>query len=261
MAAQKPEAAGTLFVPKRLRRNFWQSAANKFGQALIKKSRLRDLPLAQNLHAIFAHHKIDCVFDVGAHVGTYGTFLREEVRYSGLIVSVEPVRASFDALAKRAAADGNWRTENIALGAAEGTATINVMKRSNFSSFLQPETSAVSAFADENVVMRTEAVPVRRFDDLLAEIRRERAIRNIYLKLDTQGWDMAVIEGAGAALADVKALQSEVSVRAIYGAMSNYLETLSRLAALGFAPSGFYPVMRDAQLRAIEFDAVMVRSA
>jgi FkbM family methyltransferase len=61
-------------------------------------------------------------------------------------------------------------------------------------------------------VLRTESVPVQRFDEFLHRFRVDHPVKNIFLKLDTQGWDLEVIKGAGDVLVDVRALQSEVSL-------------------------------------------------
>jgi hypothetical protein len=42
--------------------------------------------------------------------------------------------------------------------------------------------------------------------------------------------------------------------------MPSYHEALAELERLGFAVTGMFPVTRDAGLRVIEFDCVMVRA-
>jgi hypothetical protein len=84
----------------------------------------------------------------------------------------------------------------------------------------------------------------------------------IFLKLDTQGYDLRVIEGAGAKLAQIQALQTEVVVKSIYQGMVDYLEALKILQNNGFELTGMFPVTRDDrdQLRVVEMDAVMCRT-
>jgi hypothetical protein len=81
-----------------------------------------------------------------------------------------------------------------------------------------------------------------------------------YLKLDTQGWDLEVIDGGPQTLPRVLALQTEVSCRAVYEGMPTMATSLDVLAAHGFAVSGLFPVTRDADLRVVELDCVAVRA-
>ena len=55
-----------------------------------------------------------------------------------------------------------------------------------------------------------------------------RARRRVYLKLDTQGTDLDVVEGASGALEAVDALQSEVAVRPIYEGVPELAQSLAR---------------------------------
>src|SRR5437763_15477036 len=74
---------------------------------------------------LFPHFGINCVVDVGAHFGEYGTLLREG-GYRGPIVSFEPVEASFRELQRSSAGDANWITYCCALGELNGSMTMNV---------------------------------------------------------------------------------------------------------------------------------------
>ncbi len=78
-------------------------------------------------------------------------------------------------------------------------------------------------------------------------------------QLDTQGFDMEVLEGGRDSLATVQALQTEASVIGIYKGMPTYRETIRYLGERGFDLSGLYPVGRDSSLRLVEFDCVMIR--
>jgi hypothetical protein len=104
-------------------------------------------------------------------------------------------------------------------------------------------------------------VPVKRLGDVFGECTGRIEGPRVYLKLDTQGYDLKVLEGSTECLDHIFALQAELSVKPIYDGMPSYLEALSTLTQLGFEMSGVYPVNRDEQLRVIELDCVMVRAA
>jgi hypothetical protein len=80
------------------------------------------------------------------------------------------------------------------------------------------------------------------------------------LKIDTQGYDLKVLEGAAGRLDFIEALQSEISFRRIYDGMPNFEESIEKMAQMGFELTGLFPVMRDERLRIIEMDCVMVKS-
>jgi hypothetical protein len=95
------------------------------------------------------------------------------------------------------------------------------------------------------------------FEQSLAGLKRPQP----YLKLDTQGYDLEVLAGAEKALGQIAALQTELSVKAVYEQMPYYLDTIARLEQMGFEITGLFPIARDNALRVIEFDCVMVQTA
>lgn len=82
----------------------------------------------------------------------------------------------------------------------------------------------------------------------------------VLLKVDTQGYDLEVVEGAAEVLWRVAALQLELPVKHVYDGVPGLAVTLERLDQLGFEVTGMFPVTRDRdQLRVIEFDCVLRR--
>jgi FkbM family methyltransferase len=233
---------------------------NRLGYVAFREENLASFPLSKHLTDLFELYQIDCVFDVGGNEGLYGTLLRDRVGYQGAIVSVEPVAEHADKLRAKANGDQNWFVRQVALGAQPGPLAMNVTRHGVFSSFLVPDNSKMPAFAEQNEVVRTEQVEVITFETLLAWARAEGVTAgNVYLKLDTQGYDLDVLKGAGTGLAAVRALQTEMSVQPIYHGMPDYRVALDYIEELGFALSGVYPVNLDAQMKLIEFDCIMVR--
>jgi FkbM family methyltransferase len=214
--------------------------------------------IGSHLSRLFGQLHINCVFDVGANGGQYGRFLRG-LGYRGRIVSFEPVSASFAVLARRRARDSDWKAHRIALGEREESLLINVTAISQFSSFLLPNRYSETRFGPYSSVENTEKVRVQRlasvFEECIAGIREPR----VFLKMDTQGYDLNVLAGAGRRVEQVLALQSEVSVKAIYDKMPGYLEAVAKMTSMGFELTGLFPVDRDKELRVIELDCVMRR--
>jgi FkbM family methyltransferase len=210
--------------------------------------------------AMFDARRVNCVIDVGAHHGEYGLFLRH-FGYTGDIVSFEPVSSNFEQLVEAADGDPRWQLHRVALGAEPGTAVMTVAKGSDLSSFLTLNDFASVSFGDRARVEREEIVEVRRLDALLPTIIEHVEEPRVFVKIDAQGFDLQVLEGAAGVLNQVCALQLELSAQPIYEGMPPMAAVLDRIEDLGFAPAGLYPITRDESLRVIEFDGMFVRRA
>jgi FkbM family methyltransferase len=233
--------------------------SRSLGYDIVPLREMKERDFALHLRQLLGFLEIDCVLDVGANIGQYHDFLRNRVLYEGTIVSFEPVSRHVEILKARAMADRDWHIEGYALGATEGTLPINVMVSDQFSSFLEPDHSQVDKeVAEWNTPCKIEEVPVHTIDQVLPVLRERLDFHRPYLKLDTQGFDMQVLEGAKQALSGVCALQTEASVIGIYKGMPGYMDTIRYLNERGFDASGFYPVSRDSSLRLVEFDCVMI---
>jgi FkbM family methyltransferase len=212
--------------------------------------------IAYHLKTILKELKIDLILDVGAHEGEFAGSLRE-LGYAGDIISFEPVGSSFAKLTKARAADKRWSGHNIALGREDGHLELNIYEGSVFNSFLNPQ--GPSRFEQQRVV-GTEKVSVRRLESVLDEILADRPARRIFLKMDTQGYDLVVLRSAGRRLPAIRALQTELAARRTYAGMPSLLEALTELDLLGFDLTGIFPVTREMDhLRIIELDCVMCR--
>ena len=237
---------------------FVSGAARQLGYEIIPTWSIHSFGLTRLLAGIIARNGISCVLDVGANTGQYAGYLRRIVGFDGRIVSFEPIDVNVAQLHTLSRHDPLWTICDCALGRHNGTASLNVMKRTEFSSFLAPTYDHLREFRTANVVERVETVSVRRLDDVLEELQIDPAQQPVYLKMDTQGFDLEVVAGAPAALRSVKALQTEVSVVPLYENTPDMLESIATLRAAGFAPAGFFPVTTRKDLSAIEFDAVFI---
>ena len=85
-------------------------------------------------------------------------------------------------------------------------------------------------------------------DEVLATVRRADGGRpRVFLKMDTQGFDLEVFGGLGEWQQDVVGLQSEVALLLIYEGMPRMREALDVYEAAGYEISGLYPVTRRAR--------------
>jgi FkbM family methyltransferase len=234
-------------------------ATGRLGFQIIHNGTASENLLRFHLPKIFTPNRIDAVIDVGANQGQYIDFLRQDVDYGGPIYAFEPIPDNFTVLQQRFAEDKSTTIFPYALGASSGTIRINQMADSVFSSILQPTHAAVGRFAGQNEVTRTLDVEMRTLDELVGTGELPVGGRWVYLKLDTQGYDLEVLKGAGSMLSLVRALQTEASFLQIYEGMPGFLDTFATLRGLGFTPCGVFPVSHDESFHLIEADCVFSR--
>lgn len=218
-----------------------------------------DLCLETFLPMLIDHFGINCVLDVGACRGEYGALLRE-ANYRGLIFSFEPVPENFARLQARIGRDPRWLAQPYALGNQEGSIEMNVAQGTHYSSFLTPNDAALSSHTPL-AVARPETVQVRRLDAVFADLTRSIQQPRVFLKMDTQGWDLEVFQGAQACLEHVVALQTELSLLPLYQGMPDWQTAIGRFEEKDFAVSALFPLWRDDNMRLGEVDCVMVRTA
>ncbi len=230
-----------------------RSLAQLFGYNLVKQK--RQATLEDHLKAVFVAQGTDCVLDVGANRGTYGALLRQ-LGYRGRIVSFEPLAAVFQELERRAAGDGLWQTRQMALGETDESRTMARHERSDISSLLPLNELGGQLFG--KTAVSEESILIRRGDGLWLDAV-PAGCRSVFLKTDTQGFDMNVLRGLGERLADVRGIQIEAAFKPIYEGMPRYGEVLAFLEQAGFSLSGVYPVSRDPSHAIIEADFVFVR--
>ena len=236
------------------------SIAQKFGYTIVPSWRLEHIALEEHLKALFNRYAIDSVFDVGANAGQFHDFLRKNVGFRGVIHSFEPISNLAEKIAQRAKSESNWHVHRHALGSQETTLDINVAASDVFSSFLEPESKNNTQFTDYTARVRQERVSVKRIDDIWRGLPKSTPDR-LYLKIDTQGYDMEVLRGGPNLVGAIKALQFELSIAPIYKGTLHYLDVLRQLHDWGFVLSGLYPVTTDENLQVIEFDCIMVKRA
>lgn len=196
------------------------------------------------------------VLDVGANIGQYGSALRAG-GYKGRIVSCEPLSDAYAHLERRSSRDGAWTALRTAVGDVPGQTTINVSANS-YSSSLLPMTSAHTDAAPGSEFVRTETVTVTTVRDLVAEHGVDPA-RSL-LKIDTQGFESAVLDGAGDLVGQFAALALELSFVPLYEGQALFDDLVARLRGAGYVLYGIDAGFGDpATGRMLQCDGLFVR--
>lgn len=215
--------------------------ARRLGYTVIPTWRLASFAQAEYLQRLFAHCGVSKVIDVGANEGQYRDFLRNQVGFRGLIISVEPQPELAARLRRRAAdEDAQWQVLECALGAHPGTASLKLMHSSVFSSLLDPDSSELTLFRESNAVRAVVDVEVRTLDQVFLDHGLTQR-RDCYLKLDTQGFDLEVLRGGQQALGFVAAAQFEGAFKQLYKGAPGYQDVLDFFRESGFEMSAIHP--------------------
>jgi FkbM family methyltransferase len=190
---------------------------------------------------LFESYCIDLVFDVGANIGIYGQELREH-GYKDRIVSFEPLSNCFVKLQETASHDARWQTVNQALGNFDGKTTINVSMNAVSSSILTLLPSHLDSCAGARCTHQEE-ITVRKVDSIFSEYWQPS--ERLFLKIDTEGYEKNVIEGALASLDHVFGIEMELSFVPLYEGGASFLEMVSFLYDKGYQIMALNPVFSD----------------
>ena len=169
-------------------------------------------PLGRRKH-LLSSYGIDTVIDVGANAGQYAMQLKNDLGYAKRIVSFEPLGSAFRLLSDNASDDPNWEVFNFALGDTEETAQINVSGNSGSSSILDMLPSHIQA-APQSGYIDTEAIEIKTLDSIFPSLFDKDS--NLFLKIDTQGFESKVLTGAEDSLQYIDTLQIEMALVPLY---------------------------------------------
>ena len=208
------------------------------------------------LGQLLQRHGITVIFDVGANCGAFGWDMRE-LGFSGRIVSFEPLSDAFGQLRDAVGADAAWTAVNLGLGAQDETRTIHVAANSQSSSFL-PMLDAHKEAAPESLYQKEEPASIRRLDGIFGDYCK--AGDKAFLKIDTQGFEKHVLEGARAILAAVPLIQLECSLVPLYDGANSIEEMIGHMRDLRYDPVDVLPTFHHRQSgHLMQADIVFVR--
>jgi FkbM family methyltransferase len=218
------------------------------------------------LQLLFARLPIDLVLDVGANTGQFVHQCRA-AGYKGEIISFEPSAAAHACLLRSAESDPLWTVaDRMALGATTAEVEINVAANS-YSSSILPMLDSHLAAAPNSAYLQKEKVPLRRLDDILADLHPGLLApatpgRHIFLKLDVQGYESQVLAGATQLLNHTFAVQLEMSLLPLYEGETLMPQMQAAITAKGFDLWDLEPSFRDPSTgRLLQIDAIFLRSS
>ena len=188
----------------------------------------------QDLHRLLGTASL--VLDVGANEGQAALELAETFPHA-TVHSWEPNPAAFDRLTRNVAANKRIVPHAGAIGSSEAVLPLTVTKNDVGSSFL-PFTEP-GARGDWTEAEKTVDVPVQRLDAALQALKISKAD---LLKIDTQGFDLEVLKGAGEMLTPdtIRGLLIEVCFEPFYKGQGTCGEIFDFVIARGYRPVAIY---------------------
>lgn len=229
--------------------------ARKFGID-VRRYNVRQSEHARLFHQL-SHFRVDVVLDVGANDGGYASSIRKGGCKSD-ILSFEPLLEAHELLSKKASKDQKWHVApRMALGRDNGQVSINVSANSKSSSVLAMETQHLLAEPKSRYV-GVQEVPLRRLDAVShPTLDRSDAM---FLKVDTQGYEMEVLEGATGLIERICGVQLELSLTQLYGQQASYQDVIHWMGQRGFSLWNVIPGFVDPSSgRLLQLDGIFFR--
>ena len=157
---------------------------------------------------------IDCVLDVGANIGQYAYNLRR-IGYKKNIISFEPMLSAYKILQYKSAKDKLWTSYNFGIGEKDKEVDLNISKNSYSSSILDILPLHTET-APESRYFSSETITIKKLENV-TEINNEK-LNRIFLKIDTQGYEDKVLQGAQNLIKEnrIKLIQVEIIFSEIY---------------------------------------------
>jgi FkbM family methyltransferase len=208
-----------------------------------------------NRARLFRGSRINWVIDVGAHIGESVSSILAE-GWKGRIDSFEPDPRSIDRLRARASKVDGWHVHAMAVGERTGMATLHLAGNEVSSSTL-PMSDLHVRSAPDSRAEGTAEVAISRLDDVLVAENGGR----IFLKVDVQGGERQVINGARDIIQHVELLQLEISLRMLYDGQVTWRNLVDDVEDIGFTLVGIVPGFSDQESgEMLQFDGIFRRA-
>lgn len=177
------------------------------------------------------HFNISKLIDVGANEGQFGS-LMQGYGYQGDIVSFEPLPDAHEKLKLTASKYQNWIVApRTAVGERNGTATLNIATNSASSSIRAMCDLHRKAAPGVDMIGQVET-PIHTLDSILETIGFDAT--DAFLKIDTQGYEKQVLDGASETISKIKGIQLEWSLDQVYVDQEDWFYFLEFTRSRGF---------------------------
>mgnify|MGYP000275893622 CR=1 FL=1 len=180
------------------------------------------------------------------------------LRYLNKVATqIKSLSAFVEILKNNAAQFPNWQVNNFGLGIKDETALMNISANTESSSILDINETHIE-IAPNAVFVGKEQIILKQLDSIFSEISKLH--KNIFLKIDTQGFEYNVLEGALKSLPYIKGIELEMSFVPLYKDEKTFAEMHDYITNKGFQLALIEPQIHQADTGAlIQADCVFVQ--
>ena len=222
---------------------YWKGLAHGVAAGVEHEKVLKDLALRT-------------IIDVGANKGQFALVARRLFPEARL-VCFEPLTYAANRFRNVFAGDRLAVLEEMALGAEPGNATLHISARDDSSSLLPITDLQVRVFPG-TAEKATGRVAIGRLSDVISD---EELSPPALLKLDVQGYELRVLEGAGTRLDCFAFVYVECSFQEFYEGQPLASDVEAFLSDRGFSIAGKYNPTFDSSGHAAQADFLFLRKS
>jgi hypothetical protein len=115
-------------------------------------------------------------------------------------------------------------------------------------------------FRDVNNIEQRIDVESRTLAQEFATWSRRIRFRHPFLKMDTQGNDLAIVQGGEDVLCKFIGIQTEMAIKRLYEEAPDFIEATTYFRSVGFELSALVPNNEGHFPQLIEMDAILIRN-
>jgi FkbM family methyltransferase len=236
-----------------------QGIANRLGYRLCRIDRASADPFI-DMRRLCKDVGRPTIFDVGAHHGQTALRFRE-IFPESLILSFEPFPESFGTLRRNTASDPNIKTFDFGLSDKDGVFKFHSNPSSATNSLLSTDCQGSATWCEG--LLETEKIVEARFRTLDSVIQELQLPKVNILKIDVQGAEYLVLEGAKSAFREgrIDIVYSEIITQPTYENQKRFDQALGAVYECGFDLYNIYnpSLTQDGRLRQV--DVIFTRKA
>ncbi len=193
------------------------------------------------------------VVDIGANRGQFSLVARRCFP-TARIFAFEPLTAAAERYRNALRGDDLVTLHQVAIEPAKQSATMHIAAEDDSSSLLPITELQQSLFSDTREV----ATAIVQIETLSDRIKVDELQSPALLKIDVQGYELAVLEGYALLLRSFSHVYVECSFVELYGGQALAAEVIDHLSKRGFNLRGVYNVPYDPQGTALQADLLFV---
>ena len=190
------------------------------------------------LNFFLKHQSIDCVLDVGANSGQYGTLLRD-IGYKNKIISFEPIPEAYKKLNELIKKDNLWEAFNFGLGNKTDELEINISKNLLSNSILKMNEDyfkvgseiMTSHDIESTKYISKEKIKIKTLTEFM--LTNKLDYKNIFLKMDVQGYEDKILEGIEN-FDNIEGMQVEMSLINLYENQMIFEDLYKKIKTQGY---------------------------